>query len=125
MSKIRQQRTAEQIQEILSELFLREMQDPRLFGLTITAVTIDRELQSADVYINALSDETREKEVMLALNKATGFLRRELANRMRLRTVPQLHFHWDPTLANAEEVFGILDNLEIPPPSDDDIEIDF
>lgn len=120
MSKIRQQRTADQIQQILSELFLREMQDPRLYGLTITAVTIDRELQSASIYINALSDETRQEEVMTGLDKASGFLRRELANRMSLRTVPTLHFHWDPTLATAEQVYDILDNLEIPPAIDEE-----
>lgn len=116
MSKIRQQRTAEQIQIILSELMLREMNDPRLQELTITAVTIDRELQYADVYVHALGDETRQTAVIQALDKAAGFFRHELAQRLRLRTTPQLHFHWDATLAHIQEVNRILDNLVIPPP---------
>ncbi len=116
MSKIRQQRTAEQIQIILSELMLREMRDPRLQELTITEVTIDRELQYADVYVHALGDETRQTAVIQALEKATGFFRHELAQRLRLRTTPQLHFHWDATLAHIQEVDRILDNLVIPPP---------
>ncbi|MCA9975312.1 MAG: 30S ribosome-binding factor RbfA [Anaerolineales bacterium] len=114
MSKIRQQRTAEQIQLLLSELIQRDIQDPRLLGITITRVTIDRELQHADIYVNALGDETRQKEVMQALQKATGFFRHELAQRMQVRTIPQLHFRWDPTLAHAEAVHQILENLEIP-----------
>jgi len=115
MSKIRQKRTAEQLQWLLSELFQRELNDPRLQGVTITDVTIDRELEHADIYVNALGDEEREKEVMEALKKATGFLRREVAARMRLRKVPQLHMHWDPTLQQAMEVDAILDTLDIPP----------
>lgn len=119
MSKIRQQRTAEQIKIILSELILRQLRDPRLQELTITDVTIDRELQYADVYVNALGEDAREAEVMAALQKAKGYFRRELAGRLNLRTVPQLHFHWDPTLAHAEHISQLLDSLDIPPESDE------
>ena len=115
MSKIRQERTAEEIRMILSDLLRRDVSDPRLQDLTVTRVIIDRELQHANVYMNALGDESRQKEVMLALDKAGGFFRYELAQRVSLRTVPELHFHWDPTLAYAEEVNQILDSLDIPP----------
>lgn len=120
MSKIRQKRTAEQMQQILSNLFLREMNDPRLKTLTVTEVTIDRELEHADVYVNALADESREEDVMAALEKAGGFLRKELVSRIRMRKAPQLHFHWDPRLEHVQEVEDILDNLVIPPAAEDD-----
>ncbi len=119
MSKIRQRRTAEQIRIILSELILRQMRDPRLQDLTITDVAIDRELQYADIYVNALGDDSREDEVVVALKGATGYFRRELASRLDLRTVPQLHFHWDPTLAHAEHISQLLDSLEIPTEQDE------
>ncbi len=119
MSKIRQRRTAEQIRIILSELILRQTRDPRLQDLTITDVTIDRELQYSDVYVNALGDDAREAEVMAALQGARGYFRHELASRLDLRTVPQLHFHWDPTLANAEHISQLLDSLDIPSESDE------
>ncbi len=122
MSKIRQKRTADRIQTIMSELVQREIRDPRLQGLTITEVRIDRELQYADIYASALGDETRESEVITALNGVSGFLRRELAKRLTIRTVPQLHFHWDPTLAHAERVSQLLDSLEIPDEFDRDAE---
>lgn len=124
MGEARQKRTAEQIREILSELLLRDVRDPRLQDVTITRVTIDRELQHANLYLNALGDESREQEVMEALEKAASYLRYELAQRVRLRTVPELNFHWDPTLAYAEEVNRILDSLNIPATEDDSSETD-
>ena len=122
MSKIRQQRTAEQIRIILSDLVLRDLRDPRLQGLTITGVKIDRELQHADIYVNALGDESREAEVTAALSGASSYFRRELAGRLRLRTVPHLHFHWDPTLAHAVRIDELLDSLDIPSASDENEE---
>ena len=114
MSTVRQQRTAEQIRTTLSQLLLLEMKDPRLQGVTVTRVTIDRELQYADIYVHALAEDERETEVMDALEKASGFLRRELGNAVRLRHVPHLHFHWDPSLAHADHINQLLDDLEIP-----------
>jgi ribosome-binding factor A len=122
MSKIRQQRTAEQMQQLLSELFLRELHDPRLHDVTVTEVSIDRELEHADVYVNALGDESRQKEVMATLAKATGYLRHEVAGRMSLRKAPQLHFHWDPRLVHFQEVEDILNTLDIPPAVDETAE---
>lgn len=114
MSKVRQERTAEQIQIILSELFLKEVSDPRLAGVTVTEVLIDRELQHANVYVNALGDDEREKDVMAGLDSASGFLRSQVAQRLGLRSAPFVHFHWDPRLRYAEEVNDLLDSLVIP-----------
>lgn len=114
MDTVRQRRTAEQIRTTLSQLLLLEMKDPRLQGVTVTRVTIDRELQYADIYVHALAEDEREEEVMQGLEKASGFLRRELGSTLRLRNVPHLHFHWDPSLAHAEHINQILDELYIP-----------
>jgi ribosome-binding factor A len=118
MSKVRQERTAEQIQVILSELFLKEVADPRLAGVTITEVLIDRELLHANVYVNALGDETRQEEVMNGLQSASGFLRSQIAQRLPLRAAPFIHFHWDPRLRYVDEVNDLLDKLNIPESSD-------
>jgi len=116
MSTIRQQRTIEHIKHILSDLFLRHMKDPRILDVTVTNVTIDRELQHASIYVNALGDESRRDDVMAGLTAASGFIRRQVGAQLRLRNIPQLHFHWDPSLVYAEEVNQLLDSLEIPPP---------
>lgn len=115
MGTIKQQRVAEQMKVFLSEFIRLEMSDPRVGAVTVTEVKIDRELQHADVFINALGDETRQDEVMAGLSSAQSFIRRELARRVRLRKVPQLHFHWDASLQNALAMDALLDSLEIPP----------
>ncbi|MDJ0752408.1 MAG: 30S ribosome-binding factor RbfA [Ardenticatenaceae bacterium] len=114
MGKIKQQRVAEQIRTLLSELLLFTVNDPRVQGITMTEVTIDRELQHADIKVNALGDEGRKDEVLAGLASAQSFLRRELGRRLSLRKVPQLHFHWDHSLEQALEINRLLDTLEIP-----------
>jgi len=114
MGKIKQQRIAEQIRELMSQMILFDLNDPRVQGITITAVTLDRELQHADVRVNALGDDEREAEVLEGLLSASSYLRRELGKRLRLRRMPQLHFHWDHTLQHVMQVNRILDGLEIP-----------
>lgn len=112
---VKQKRMEEQIRSILSELLRVEVRDERLKQVTVTRVSLDRELQYADTYVNALGDETRRDEVLGALERASGFLRRELAQRIRLRTTPELHFHWDLNLEHGERMNRLLDELDIPP----------
>lgn len=111
---IKQDRMNERIRTILSELFLREISDPRLQGLTVTEVAIDPELMHANVYVNALGDEDRQDEVMQALKRANGFLRREVGQRVRTRNTPELHFRWDTTLEHGKRIDELLDSLDIP-----------
>jgi len=118
---IKQDRMAERIQMVLSQLLMREVSDPRLQSVTVTDVKVDPEIMFARVYVNALGDEDREAEVMEGLERAGGFLRRELAQRVRVRSVPELRFIWDKTLQQADRVERLLNNLDIPeaPPEDD------
>lgn len=124
MSK-KQERMSGRIRVILSELVLREVADPRLAHITITDVELDPELLYARVYVNALGDEEREQEVMAGLERAKGFLRRELGQRVRLRKTPELHFMWDATLAHGERINELLASLDIPPAEAVDVDDDF
>lgn len=124
MSK-KQERMSGRIRVILSELVLREVADPRLAHITITDVELDPELLYARVYVNALGDEAREQEVMAGLERAKGFLRRELGQRVRLRKTPELHFMWDATLAHGERINELLASLDIPPAEAADADDDF
>lgn len=112
-SPIRQKRAAGRIQNELGQMLLTEVKDPRLALVSITRVTIDRELMQADVYVSALADdELGKQEVMTALDSAHGFLRREIGKRVPLRHTPQLIFHWDPGIENTEHVANLLDSLK-------------
>ena len=112
---IKQGRVGERIQTILSQLLRKDVSDPRLHNITITEVKLDPELMFADIYVNALGDESREKEVMTGLKSASGFLRREVGKRLQIRNTPELHFHWDVTLERGESMNRLLSTLNIPP----------
>jgi len=112
---IKQDRMSERIQGILSELLLREVSDPRLQHITVTEVKLDPELMFATIYVNALGDESRETQVMAGLQRAKGFLRREVGKRIQLRNSPDLVFHWDKTLARGERMHHLISSLDIPP----------
>lgn len=125
---IKQDRMAERIQQVLSQLLMREVADPRLQSVTVTNVQVDPEIMFARIYVNALGDESRRDEVMSGLDRANGFLRRELAKRIRMRNTPELRFLWDEALERADRVERLLDSLDIPEPSsadeDDDFDLD-
>lgn len=112
---LKQERVADRIREILSELLLFEVSDPALQGITVTEVTLDRELEYASVYVNALGDEERRDDVLQGLSRATGFLRRETGRQLQLRRVPELRWYWDETLSQADRIEKLLNTLDIKP----------
>ena len=115
MKSIKQQRSAERIRQILSDVLLTEVSDPRLLGVTITEVKIDRELRHASIYVGALGNDIREHDVMDGLRSARVYLRRQVAMRLQARVTPDLNFIWDPTLARAQRIESLFDDLDIPP----------
>ncbi|NOH04797.1 MAG: 30S ribosome-binding factor RbfA [Chloroflexi bacterium] len=110
-SGIRIKRIEDRIRQDLSELLLREVNDPRLHQIFVTDVKVDRELAFADVYVSAVEGAGRSAEVLAGLESASGFLRRSLAARVELRSFPKLRFHWDPTPENADHIEKILAGL--------------
>lgn len=111
VSKLRQQRINERIREELSEMLLQEISDPRLTGLSVTDVRVDRELAYANIYVSSYEGSVRKKEILEGLEHASGFLRHTLAQRIELRTFPRLRFHWDPTYERAERIEQLLASL--------------
>jgi ribosome-binding factor A len=120
---IKQERAAQLIMEIMSGLLMNEVTDPALQGVTVTEVRVDREIEYADIYVHSLDDR---EEVMAGLERANGFLRRELAARTRFRRTPVLHFHWDVAMEHGERIDDLLDSIDIPPePADEGGEDEF
>ena len=114
-SKIRLQRIADRFREELSEMLIMDIADPRLSGITITDVKVDRELTFADIYVSAVEGSERSKEILEGLQSASGFLRSQLAARIDLRAFPRLRFHWDPTPERADHIERILASLRQDP----------
>jgi ribosome-binding factor A len=111
VSKTRAQRIADRIREELSEMLIQEISDPRLAGISITDVHVDRELAYAEIYYSALEGEKRAKDILDGLEHAQGFLRHELSQHIELRTFPRLRFHWDPTFERAERIEKLIASL--------------
>jgi ribosome-binding factor A len=110
-SGIRLQRIADRVKQELSEILIREVNDPRLQQIFVTDVNIDRELVFANIYVSAIEGASRSAEVLAGLESASGFLRRELSARVEVRAFPRLRFHWDPTPENADHIEKILAEL--------------
>jgi ribosome-binding factor A len=111
VSKIRLQRINERIHHELSELMIQAVNDPRLVGVSITGVKVDRELAFADIYVSVPDGSQRSREILDALHHARGFLRTELANRVDLRIFPRLRFHWDPTPERADHIEHLFEQI--------------
>lgn len=111
VSKLRATRIAERIREELSEILITQVNDPRLAGISVTDVNVDRELGYANIYVSALEGTSRAKEVLIGLEHAQGYLRSELARRIALRAFPRLRFHWDPTFERAERIEQLIASL--------------
>ena len=111
VSKTRVTRISERMRQELSEILLKESSDPRLRGITITGVEVDRELTYAEIFVCAIEGSQRAQEVLNGLEHAHGYLRTELAHRMDLRIFPRLRFHWDPTLEHADKIEGLIKSI--------------
>lgn len=92
-------------------MLVTSVQDPRLAGISITDVKVDRELAFANVYFSSLEGSERAPEILEGLQHAQGFLRSELAHRIKLRVFPHLRFHYDPTFERAERIERIIASL--------------
>lgn len=111
MASRRMEQVGDLLRAELSELLRREMQDPRLGFVTITNVKVSADLRNARVNVSCYGDEAAQQESLRALRGAAGFLRSEVGKRIRLRTIPQLNFHLDHSMAHAEEVQRTLQGL--------------
>lgn len=107
----RTDRVADQLQQELAVLIQREVKDPRLGMVTVSGVTVSRDLGYADVYITLLGDNEAEriKENLAVLKRAAGFLRSQIARRIKLRHVPDLRFHYDESVVRGQRLSSLID----------------
>jgi len=110
----RSSRIAEQLQRELSELIRRQVKDPRIHLVTITDVDVSPDLSNAKVLISVLGAEGPQPEVVNALNHAAGFLRHTLGRTLKLRSIPELHFHYDDTLDRAAHLDALIRRANAP-----------
>ena len=114
-------RINDEIQKELSGLF-RSVKDPRVSGtlLTITHVDTTSDLRYARVYVSAM-DRTDEKDFLKGLKSASGYLRRELGQRLNLRYTPELQFFPDDSIAYGAHILDMLNHVKPANPENENI----
>ena len=115
----RSRRVGELIQRELATMLAREVKDPRLAFVSITAVDVTRDLGLAKIFYTVInadidSDHKTQREdkekVREGLEKASGFLRYELGHRIKLRVVPRLEFRYDESVLRGAQLTQLIDN---------------
>ena len=107
-SENRQERVGALIREEIGQLLQRGVKDPRIGFCSVMHVRMSPDLRYANVYISVLGSEKEQRDTLIGLERSTGWIRREIGKRVRLRYTPQLRFFKDDTLEDVyslEEVF--------------------
>jgi len=108
----RSERTCKLIQREISSLLEREVNDPRLSKfVSVTEVTLSPDLKYAKIYVSTLGGEVNRQDLLAGFNNASGFLRKELAARIRLRQMPQLSFHYDDSIERGARLLKLMGEL--------------
>jgi ribosome-binding factor A len=119
------QQVGEEIQRILGEVIQYELKDPRVGFATVVGVDVTADLQHARVRISVMGDAEQRKETLAGLERAKGFMRRQVAQQLRhMRTVPELHLELDTSLDYSIHIDEVLrraaaERAENPPKLDD------
>jgi ribosome-binding factor A len=107
----RPDRVADQLRAELADLLAREVHDPGIGFVTLTRVQVSGDIQQARVYYTALGDQAARQRTARALERASPFLRRQIGRRLRLKRVPELHFHYDESIEGQVRVEQLLEEL--------------
>ena len=113
MSARRADRVAEAVREVIAELLLRDIKDPRIGMITLTSVAFSDDLKHARVYFSCVGDSRARERSLSGLRSAAGFIRSQVTRRLKLRYAPDLTFVFDPSLEAAERVATLLKDARV------------
>ena len=95
----------------IADIVLREVKDPRVSGVTVTAATLSPDLRLARIFVRTLQDETRA-DALAGLQSAAGYIRRQVAARLQLRYTPTLEFTYDTTLDEVNHLENLFHKIK-------------
>jgi ribosome-binding factor A len=106
-------RVASLLQQEVSQMLLNDIKDDRVGAgmVSITDVDVSGDLQHAKIYVSIYGTEEARKETMAGLQSATGFVRRELGKRIRLRRTPEVRFIEDRGIERGDRMLALLNRL--------------
>ncbi|MEM9290549.1 MAG: 30S ribosome-binding factor RbfA [Acidobacteriota bacterium] len=109
----RNQRVAEGLRAELANLLLFEVKDPRVRLATVTAVELNSDMSRARVRVSVMGEDEDREEAVAALRHAAGFLRTQIAKRLRLRQSPELLFELDRGAEYSQHISDLLEQLHV------------
>jgi ribosome-binding factor A len=109
MPTARMRRINESLREVVSDAISRELQDPRIGFVTVTAVETSPDLRTARVYVSVLGKPEERDATLEGLRSSHGVLQSAIARQMRIKRTPTLSFHYDETVERAARVSKLLD----------------
>jgi ribosome-binding factor A len=107
----RPQKLGDQIQREVSDLLQRELRDPRIAMITITSVDVSPDLSHAKIFFTLFEKEKLE-ETLAGLKRAAGYLRSQLARRVKLYTTPELRFEYDESVERGDRLSRLIDSTK-------------
>ena len=107
----RPERVADQIRAEVTTMIARDLHDPGVGFVTVTRVEVSPYLQHARVYYTSLGDATARKNTARALERAAGFMRRQIGQRLRLRRAPEIRFDFDESIGHQDRVEQLLKEI--------------
>ncbi len=100
------------IRQEISQLLRHQVNDPRLGNfIAVTAVSTSPDLKYAKVFVSRIDSDEEKQETLSALASASGFFRRELARRLKLRYIPVLSFQWDDSIGRGDHLLQLIDEI--------------
>ncbi|ELP8672288.1 30S ribosome-binding factor RbfA [Staphylococcus pseudintermedius] len=108
---MRAERVGEQMKKELMDIINNKLKDPRVGFLTITDVQPTNDLSLAKVYLTVLGSDKERENTFKGLEKAKGFIKSEIGQRMRLRIVPDLQFEYDESIEYGNRIERLIQDL--------------
>lgn len=108
----RAERVGDMLVKVIAELLVKEIADPRVQSVTLTAARVTKDLRQARVYFNLLGAPARHDDALAGLRSATGFIRSRLSKQMKLRYVPALEFVYDESADEAQRIERLLSQIK-------------
>jgi ribosome-binding factor A len=107
----RSERVSSKIREEISQVLMRDVKDPRIKNITITDVKMNNDLKKARIYYCLAGDDNQKQDAAQGLKSAMGFIKREMANRLDLRYMPEFQFYFDESLDTGSRIDQLLEKI--------------
>lgn len=112
MARLRVEKVQEAIQQEISKMLLMDVKDPRIQFVTVTGVELTDDMSYAKIYVSLYGPKDKQEETWKALQKSLGFMRTEIAKRIRLRFAPTLILQKDTSMEYSAHIESILQKIK-------------